>query len=208
MDKPEDMFKNFFLHLEEKRVKDARDPNVNRKVKVEYENKRIEEIDEKDLIRSLMFDDKNDVMERINYKEFELIVNGKVHGEELPFVVSHYNGYIKYVGDHEDIKTKMNEIFAMEEVETLVHYGWTGGFEDAIGFDCAHAGDIRINKSLKKLMEMSPEDIKNLDPVDLYTSKEYAFFGDDRETFKSREYLFEMLRSVADKTMEIYERDN
>lgn len=206
MDSLEELIANL---VEDKNVENEVKDKI---VKIEYDNKRIEDISEKDLIRMLSFNSMDDVIERQQYRGFELIVNGRVYNEDRkPIVVSFYNGYIRYIGadneeNIEDKKAKMNAIFSKDEVEELVHYGWTGGFENAIGFDCAHAGDVNVNLCVFKVMGMSAEDTANTDFVDLYSVNDSGLYRDE-DTFKSREYLFEMLGKVADKSLEIYESE-
>ena len=164
------------------------------KINVEYPGKHTIEFEQDDLINTLVFSDEDETVEEKIYKDYRLTVKGRFHQNEAPFIVSHYNGYIKHLDPLKYAKTK--EIMYKDEVEELVHCGWTGGnAQVGIGFDCAHAGDAWL--SLDPVLYMAG--VPDYDLVKLY-----SFWGvKENDTFKSREYLFDMLQKVADKTENI-----
>jgi hypothetical protein len=103
-----------------------------------------------------------------------LIVNGFSMGAPIPCHTHHYNGYICPIGEFP------NDIFYLEEVEDKTHCGWTGGYQNGPGFDCAHAGDTVHDLNIGV----------------------WNFPQPPRDTFKSKEYVFWKLKNVADKVIE------
>lgn len=172
--------------------------NPNLIIKIQDAEGQITEISEKELISQLIYNDDEDLVERIEYKDFELIVRGRKCDSINGKVISHFNGYIMHVS--EELRDRVNIIFNNPEVEEIVHGGWTGSFEDAIGFDCAHYNDITIHESLKSIMGMFDQ---NVDVVKRFTSRGYLH--NPEATFKNKEYILEILRKVANKTLELME---
>lgn len=166
-------------------------------IQVEYANKQIVEVDERNFMLSLKSNDGNEIIHREKYKDFELIVRGIMVGE----IVSHFNGYIKHPNE------QINKILDTEEVENLTHCGWTGGFENAIGFDCVHGLDVAFHHSFKYLEELIKNGNVNINLHDRYSSNELNF-GGIQGTFKSKEFVFDKLYKIADKALEIYNRNN
>ena len=145
-------------------------------VKVKYPNNTVL-VEEKKLIATL----KNEPdVERLNYKNFQLIIKSIKQGTNI---TNYYCGYIKYEGEKLEL---VEEILCSEEIENLVPGGWTGTFEGALGFDCAHIDDERISAVFNP-------DSRRYD--------EYIAIGtrSGRDcSFKSKEYVLSILKNVAD----------
>ena len=183
-------------------------------VRQEFSDGLIITIAEKDLINSLAFDTLEETTGTEIYRGFKLTLKGLVHDVKKPFIVKHYNGYIKYIGDDDENYEleHVDKVLECDEVVTLVHYGWTGGCEDgSIGFDCAHSGDLFMGINIGKVNEINIDFLRKVlllnDPLKIYSFDPIGIETDE-STFKTREYVFAELRKIADKSLEILGDNN
>ena len=174
-------------------------------VKVAYANGRIEEVDEEDLKQLLYMQSYEDAIFEEEYCGFTLTAIAFVFGNNYPGIAHHYNGYIIPIDGDPEMLEKLNS----DEIEEEAYYGWTGGHEGGPGFDCSHCSDIFLS-----FAPFKKKDDNNLGMFGkLFASLGLEFKGEEdvayefdcsREgsTFKSREWVFERLRKIADKALE------
>jgi hypothetical protein len=175
-------------------------------VKVAYANGRIEEVDEEDLRNLITFASYEDATFEEEYRGFKLTAICFAIGKNYPGPASHYNGYI--IPNDKD--PKMIEKLKSDEVMGEVYYDWTGGDDNVgHGFDCAHCTDITCS-----LMPFGKKNDNNLGMFGkMFSAMGLEFKGEgdvayefdcsrERSTFKSREWVFERLRKIADKVLE------
>ena len=170
-------------------------------VKVAYENGRVEDVDSEDLKKLLYMESYEDATFVEEYRGFKL--TAILFGTNYPGICSNYTGYIEPLDGDQNMLEKLET----EEVERESHFGWTGGHGIGPGFDCAHYKDIRCSiypfRKKNELGILGRLFAKLGFEWDEKGDFEYEFSNDKGEaTFKSREWVFEKLRKVADKALE------
>lgn len=99
----------------------------------------------------------------------QTIINYKIF-KLTAYLVKYNNMISHYCGyiEFNDNNEHDDDIFYSEDIEKLTHGGWTANK----GFDCAHFGDIMLG--------------------DFFIEEE------NNSTFKSKEYVFDKLKKIAD----------
>jgi len=134
-----------------------------------------------EFINSLFIKNPQEKTISIKYNGFNLTIRA-ISGLGEDFI-KFYCGYINPIND----KEKKEKILRSQEVEELVHYGWSIHSEDlGLGFDCSHGNDSVLQKD--------------------YLKEGFPYYFEQQhpeETFKSASWVFWQLERIADKVNQL-----
>lgn len=172
-------------------------------IRVARANGQITEVPKEDLLKEIHFNSLEEATYTEDYRGFRLTIVGYRFSREYPGPAAHFNGYIKAIE-----KPELNDKLESKEIERLAPGGWTGGDDEVgPGFDCAHSGDIgcifafvllknRVEGWLEKLLAEAEKGEPELE-------YDFHILTPGRDTYKSREWVLEKLRYIADETLKL-----